>query len=119
MNKGDGELFLFWLLPALGVTWILVFLIFPGFAPPMSPTMSAEQVAAFYRDPHNLPLIRYSMIVFNWFSIGMIPFLTLIVVQIGRMAHRTTVMSYAYFGCLKGGTSLLFCADLLCVFSAF
>ena len=43
MKKGDGELFLFWLLPALGLTWIAVFLIFPGFAPPMSPTMSAER----------------------------------------------------------------------------
>jgi hypothetical protein len=37
MKKGDGELFLFWRLPALGVTWVLVFMIFPGFAPPMSP----------------------------------------------------------------------------------
>jgi hypothetical protein len=119
MKKGDGELFLFWLLPALGLTWVLVFLIFPGFSPPMSPTMSAEEVAAFYRDPSNLPLIRWSMIVFNWFSIGMIPFLTLIVVQIGRMGHRTPVMSYAYLGCLTGGPTLLFCADLFWLLAAF
>ena len=119
MKKGDGELFLFWLLPALGLTWIGVFLIFPGFSPPMSPTLSAEEVAAFYRDPHNLSLIRYSMIVFNWFSIGMIPFLTLIVIQIGRMAHRTPVLSYAYLGCLTGGPTLLFIADLFWLLAAF
>ena len=119
MKKGDGELFLFWLLPALGLTWIAVFLIFPGFSPPMSPTMSAEQVAAFYRDPNHLPLIRYSMIVFNWFSIGMIPFLVLIVVQIGRMAHRTPVLSYAFLGCLTGGPTLLFVADLFWLLAAF
>jgi hypothetical protein len=119
MKKGDGELFLFWLLPALGLTWILVFLIFPGFSPPMSPTMSAEEVAAFYRDPNNLPLIRYSMIVFNWFSIGMIPFLALIVLQIHRMAHRTPILSYAYLGCLAGGPMLLFTADLFWLLAAF
>jgi hypothetical protein len=119
MKKGDGELFLFWMLPALGLTWIGVFFVFPGFAPPMSPTLSAEEVAAFYRDPDNLPLIRWSMIVFNWFSIGMIPFLTLIVVQIGRMAHRTPVLSYAFLGCLAGAPTLLFCADLFWLLAAF
>src|SRR5262249_39416740 len=63
--------------------------------------------------------IRWSMIVFNWFSIGMIPFLTLIVVQIGRMAHRTPVLSFAYLGCLTGGPTLLFCADLFWLLAAF
>jgi hypothetical protein len=119
MKKGDGELFLFWLLPALGVTWIGVFLVFPGFSPPMSPTMTAEQVAAFYRDPHKLTLIRASMIVFNWFSIGMIPFLVLIVLQIRRMAHRTPALSDAFLGCLAGGPTLLFTADLFWLLAAF
>jgi len=119
MKKGDGELFLFWLLPALGVTWVLVFMTFPGFAPPMSPTMSAEEVAAFFRDAHNLPLIRYSMIAFNWFSIGMIPFLVLIVMQIRRMAHRTPALSDAFLGCLAGAPTLLFTADLFWLMAAF
>ena len=39
----------------------------------MSPTMSAEEVAAFYRD--ETARIRYSMIVFNWFAVGLIPIL--------------------------------------------
>src|SRR5579862_8309148 len=102
MKQGDGELILFWILPALALTWILVFLIFPGFSPPMSPTLSAEQVASFYRDPANLTLIRYSMIAFNWFGVGVIPFLTLSVTQMHRMAHRTPVLAYAYLGCLTG-----------------
>lgn len=119
MKRGDGELFLFWLLPALGLTWILVFLIFPGFSPPMSPTMTAEEVAAFYRDPHNLPRIRYSMIAFNWFSIGMIPFLVLIVLQIRRMAHRTRALSDAFLGCIAGAPTLLFTADLFWLLAAF
>jgi len=118
MKPGDGELLLFWMVPVLGITW-LAFAVFPGFVHPMPPTWSAEQVAAFYRDPANLPRIRYSMIVFNWFGVGMIPFLTLIVGQIGRMAHRTPILKYCYLGCLTGGPTLFFIADLFWLLAAF
>ena len=93
MKRTDGELILFWTLPAVAIIWIAAFFLFPGFVHPMSPSMSAEQVAAFYRDPHNLSRIRYSMILFNWFCVGLIPILTLIVMQIRRMAHRTPILS--------------------------
>lgn len=119
MRRGDGELLLFWMVPVLGITWLVAFFVFPGFVQPMSPTLSAGQVAAFYRDPANLPRIRYSMIVFNWFGIGMIPFLTLVVGQIGRMAHRTPILKYCYLGCLTGGPTLFFIADLFWLLAAF
>ena len=119
MKKTDGELILFWTLPALGVIWVSAFLLFPGFVHPMSPSMSAEQVAAFYRNPDNLPLIRWSMIVFNWFGVGLIPFLALIVMQIRRMAHHTPIFSYCYLGCLTGGPTLFFLADLFWLLAAF
>jgi hypothetical protein len=107
------------MLPAVGLTWVMVFLVFPGFSPPMSPAMSAGEVAAFYRDPAHLTAIRYSMIVFNWFGVGIIPFLTLIVTQIRRMGHRTPVLEYAYLGCLTGGPTLFFVADLFWLLAAF
>jgi hypothetical protein len=119
MNRDDGELLLFWLVPILGVTWVAAFLAFPGFVHPMSPMMSADQVAAFYRDPENLPRIRYSMVVFNWFCIALIPFLSLIVMQIRRMAHRTPVLQYCYLGCLTGGPVLFFIANLFWLLAAF
>jgi hypothetical protein len=119
MSRDDGELLLFWLVPAVGIIWLAAFLTFPGFVQPMSPTMSAEQVAAFYRNPDNLPRIRYSMIVFNWFGIGLIPFLSLIVMQIRRMAHYTPVLQYCYLGCLTGGPVLFFIADLFWLLAAF
>ena len=79
MGRPDGEvLLLLWTLPAVAIIWGSAFLLFPGFVQPMSPAMSAEQVAAFYRDPENLPRIRYSMIVFNWFGVGLVPILALI-----------------------------------------
>jgi hypothetical protein len=119
MKQTDGELILFWTLPVLGVIWVSAFLLFPGFVHPMSPSMSAEQVAAFYRNPDNLPLIRWSMILFNWFGVGMIPILALIVMQIRRMAHHTAIFSYCYLGCLTGGPTLFFLADLFWLLAAF
>ncbi len=119
MRKVDGEIILFWALPFLALSWLLIFLFFPGFHAPMSPTMSAEAVAAFYRDAENLPRIRYSMIAFNWFGIGIVVFLALIVMQIKRMAHRTPLLAYCYLGCATGGPVLFFLADLFWLIAAF
>lgn len=119
MRRADGEVLLLWTLPVLGMLWISAFLLFPGFAQPMSPTLSAEQVAAFYRDPENLPRIRYAMILFNWFAVGLIPILALIVLQIRRMAHRTPIFSYAIIACAAGGPTIFLMADLFWLLAAF
>ena len=50
LRRTDGELILLWTLPAAVIIWISAFFLFPGFTPPMSPTMPAGQVAAFYRE---------------------------------------------------------------------
>jgi hypothetical protein len=119
MRRTDGEVILLWTLPALAIIWFSVFLLFPGFVQPMSPTMSAEEVAAFYRDPEILPRIRYSMIVFNWFSVGLIPLLALIVMQIRRMAHRTPIFSYSIIACAAGGPTIFLLANLFWLLAAF
>src|SRR5262245_18870670 len=119
MRRADGELLLLWTLPVLGAIWISAFLLFPGFVQPMSPTMSAEDVAAFYRDPENLPRIRYSMILFNWFAVGFVPILALIVLQMRRMAHRTPIFSYAILACAAGGPTTFLMADLFWLLAAF
>ena len=119
MRRADGEWILLWTVPVLGILWISAFLLFPGFVPPMSPEMSADEVAAFYRDPENLPRIRYSMILFNWFSVGLIPLLALIVLQMRRMAHRTPIFSYAIIACAAGGPTIFLMADLFWLLAAF
>ena len=119
MRRPDGELILFWTLPALAIIWIAAFLLFPGFVDPMSPKMSAGEVAAFYRDPSHLSRIRYSMILFNWFCIGLIPMLTLIVMQVRRMAHRTSIFGYALLGCVAGGPTVFLIANLFWLLAAF
>jgi hypothetical protein len=119
MRRTDGEVILLWTLPVLAIIWLGVFLLFPGFLPPMSPGMSAQEVAAFYRNPENLPRIRYSMIVFNWFAVGLIPLLALIVLQIRRMAHRTPIFSYGIIACAAGGPTIFLLANLFWLLAAF
>ena len=119
LRRIDGELILLWTLPVTAIIWIGAFFLFPGFTPPMSPTTSADQVAAFYRDPANLPRIRYSMILFNWFGVCLIPILILMVMQIRRMAHRTPILSYCMLGCVAGGPTLFLIANVCWLLAAF
>ncbi len=119
MRRADGEIILFWTLPALAVIWISAFFLFPGFTHPMSPAMTAAQVADFYRDPAHLSRIRYSMILFNWFGVGLVPMLTLLVMQIKRMAHRTPILSYCLLGCIAGGPTVFLLSDLFWLLAAF
>lgn len=118
-RRVDGELIMLATMPVTVIVFVAVFFLFPGFSPPMSPTMTAEQVAAFYRDPGHLPQIRYSMIVFNWFGVCLVPILALIVMQIRRMAHRTPIFSYAMLGCVAGGPSLFLVANVCWLLAAF
>ncbi len=118
-RRVDGELILWWSLPAVALIWVSAFFLFPGFTPPMSPTMSAEQVAAFYRDPAHLSRIRGSMILFNWFCVGLIPVLILIMMQIRRMAHRTPIFAYCMLGCAAGGPTIFLVANIFWLLAAF
>ena len=95
-RRATGEQIIFWTLPAVAVTWIAAFILFPGFVPPMSPKATAAEVAAFY--DQNLSRVRYSMILFNWFCVALIPILMLIVERMRGMAHRTPVMRYCVIG---------------------
>lgn len=119
MNRPDGELILLWTVPVLLVLWGSAFLLFPGFVQPMSPAMSAGEVAAFYRDPDNLARIRYSMILFNWFCVGLIPILALIFLHIRKMAHRTPILSYSFLGCVAGAPTLFLLANLFWLLAAY
>lgn len=118
-NGTDGEVLLLWTLPVVWLIWGACFLAFPGFVQPMSPRMSAEEVSAFYFDPENLARIRYSMIVFNWFGVALIPMLAMIAMHIHRMAHRTPILTYCFIGCIAGGPTLFCMADLFWLLAAF
>src|SRR5262245_9541739 len=117
MRRTDGELILFWTLPALAIIWVSAFFLFPGFLHPMSPTMSADEVAGFYRD--ETARIRYSMILFNWFGVGLIPTVILLAMQVRRMAHRTPILSYCLISCAAGPPCLFLIANMFWLLGAF
>ena len=117
MRRTDGELILFWTLPALAIIWVSAFFLFPGFVHPMSPTMSAEQVGGFYRD--ETARIRYSMILFNWFGVGLIPTIILLAMQVRRMAHRTPILSYSLISCAAGPPCLFLIANIFWLLGSF
>ncbi|OBI83537.1 hypothetical protein [Mycobacterium sp. E740] len=117
MRRTDGELIMLWALPAVGIIWVSAFFLFPGFVHPMSPTMSADEVANFYRD--ETARIRYSMILFNWFGVGLIPTVVLLAMQVRRMAHRTPILSYCLIACAGGPPTLFLIANMFWLLGAF
>ncbi|WP_101946332.1 hypothetical protein [Mycobacterium sp. 3519A] len=117
MRRPDGELLLFWTLPAIAIIWVAAFFLFPGFLHPMSPTLSADAVAEFYRD--ETARIRYSMILFNWFGVGLIPTVILLAMQVRRMAHRTPIPSYSLIACAGGPPCLFLIANMFWLLGAF
>jgi len=119
MTRTDGEVLLLWTLPVVLLLWAAVFFLFPGFTPPLSPTLSAEEVAAFYRDPQNLPRVRYSMILFNWFCVGLVPVMMLIAMQIRRMAHRTPIFSYSVIACAAYAPTTFLMSSLFWLLAAY
>jgi hypothetical protein len=91
-----GERIILWALPGVAILWIAASLVFPGFVPPMSPTSSPSHVAAFFAT--HTARVRYSMILFNWFCVALIPMLMLLVERIRLMAHRTPILRYCVIG---------------------
>jgi hypothetical protein len=100
-----GERIIYWTWVPLLATLIAAFLLFPGFIPPVSPRASAAEVAEFYRQ--DLSRVRYSMILFNWFGVALIPFVLLIAERMRGMAHRTPVLRYCVIG-VAGAAPIVF-----------
>jgi hypothetical protein len=117
MRRTDGELILLWTLPGVAIIWVSAFFLFPGFLHPMSPTRSAEEVASFYRD--ETARIRYSMILFNWFGVGLIPIVMLLVMQVRRMAHRTPILPYSLIASAGGPPCLFLIANMFWLLGSF
>ena len=109
MNTRDQRICL-GLVPVFGALFLIGFTICPGLFPPLSPTMTAEQVAAFYRD--HVGQIRASMILFNLIGIGFIPFFMVIVVQMMRMGNPSRAFAYSYLAAAVSGGTLFALADL-------
>ncbi len=112
-----GQLIALWSLPVFGAILLVAFAAFPGFFPPMSPGMTAGQVAAFYG--RHTAMIRFSMITFNLCAIMLVPFFMVIVVQMKRMATPSQALAYSYLTAVVSGATLFALADLFWLIAAF
>jgi hypothetical protein len=79
--------------------------------------MSADAVADISRD--ETARIRYSMILFNWFGVGLIPTVILLAMQVRRMAHRTPILSYSLIACAGGPPCLFLIANMFWLLGSF
>jgi hypothetical protein len=112
-----GQQICLWVTPVFAVALLIAFVSFPGFFPPMSPQMTADQVAAFYQQ--HTTMIRFSMITYNLFGIMLIPLFCLIVVQMKRMATPNQVLAYCYLTAVVSGATLFALADIFWLVAAF
>jgi hypothetical protein len=100
-----GERIIYWTWAPLLAIWLASFVLFPGFIRPVSPRATAAEVVEFYRQ--DLSRVRYSMILFNWFGVAVIPILLLIAERMRAMAHRTPVLRFCVIG-VAGGAPIVF-----------
>lgn len=106
-----------WLVPVFGAIMALAFVAFPGFWPPMAPSMTAQQVADFYAQ--HTASIRFSMVTFNLCAIMLVPFFMTIVVQMKRMSLPSNVLAYSYLGAVATGATLFAIADIFWLIAAY
>lgn len=111
------QLISLWTAPVFGAVLVIAFVAFPGFFPPMSPDMTAEQVARFYTD--HTAMIRFSMITFNLCGIMLLPFFMVIVIQMKRMATQSHVFAYCYLTAAVSGATLFALSDIFYLVAAF
>jgi hypothetical protein len=104
-----GQRILLWTAPPAAALFALAFLIFPVFSPPLSPTMTPEEVAAFFRD-YNAGILGV-VILCNLIAGSLVPLFAVIAVQISRTATSSSVFTYAYIICIGVGTTAFILAD--------
>lgn len=104
-----GQKILLWLTPVSGVLFLLAFWLFPGFSPPMSPTMTPEEVAAFFQE--HVASIRGVVIYCNVIGATLVPFFAIIAVQMLRVVNSSPVFAYSYIICVGIGLTSFILAD--------
>ena len=104
-----GQMILLWTTPIAGVLFLIGYLLFPGFSPPMSPTMTPEQVAAFFRE--NVAAIRGVVIYINLICATLVPLFAIIAVQMLRVVNSSPVFAYSYIISTGIGMTAFILAD--------
>jgi hypothetical protein len=112
-----GQRILLWTAPPAVALFVLAYLVFPVFWPPLSPTLTPEEVAAFFRD--NTTGILGVVILGNLIAGSLVPLFAVTAVQISRVATSSSVFTYAYIICVGVGMTAFILADYCWGMAAF
>lgn len=104
-----GQRILLWTTPPAAALLLLGYLLFPIFSPPLSPSLTPEEVAAFFRD--NTTGILGVVILCNLLAASLVPLFAVTAVQISRIGTSSSVFTYAYIICVGIGTTAFILAD--------
>lgn len=112
-----GQRILLWTAPPAAALLALAYVLFPVFSPPLSPTLSPDEVAAFFRE--NATGVLGVAILCNLIAGSLIPLFAVTAVQISRVATSSVVLTYAYIICVGVGTTAFILADYCWGMAAF
>lgn len=112
-----GQRILLWTAPPAVALFVLAYFAFPVFSPPLSPTLTPEQVAAFFQS--NVTGILGVSILCNLIACSLVPLFAVTAVQISRSATSSPVFTYAYIICIGVGTTAFILADYCWGMAAF
>lgn len=104
-----GQRILLWTAPPAMALFALAFVLFPVISPPLSPTLTAEQVAAFFRE-YNTGILGVVILV-NLIAGSLVPLFAVTAVQMSRTGTSSSVFTYAYVICVGAGTTAFVLAD--------
>jgi hypothetical protein len=112
-----GRRILLWTTPFAGALFVLAYLLFPVFSPPLAPTLTPEQVAAFFRA--NVSAILGVVILCNLIGASLAPLFAVIATQMSRIGNSSAVFTYAYIIAAGIGTTSFILADYCWGIAAF
>lgn len=104
-----GQRIMLWTAPPAMALFALAFLVFPVTSAPLSPTLTPEEVAAFFRD-YNTGILGV-VILCNLIAGSLVPLFAVTAVQMSRISTSSSVFTYAYIICVGVGTTSFILAD--------
>lgn len=104
-----GQLILLWTTPVAGLLFLAAFFLFPAFSPPMSPMMTPEEVAEFFRE--NVAAMRGVVIMCNIIAASLIPIFATTFVQMLRVVNSSPVFAYSYLMAVGSGLAAFILGD--------
>ena len=104
-----GQLILLWTTPVAGALFLFGYFMFPAFTPAMSPTMTPEEVAAFFQE--NLAAMRGVVIMSNIIAASLMPIFAVTAVQMLRVVNSSPVFAYSYIMATAMGLTSFVLAD--------